>query len=150
MESAEVIQASLQTVEWVASIDLHLPIHPKFQKYLCFHVQGQAYQFRALPFGIATAPLEFTRVVKEIKFIAFSQGVRIHQYLDDWLVRAKGQNTCAQDVQKLITVVEKLGWIVNLKKSFQPSRGLGLPKSKESGQTTHYLVTLLLQESSCH
>ena len=122
METAEVIRASLQTDEWMASIDLtdayfHVPIHPKFHKYLRFHVQGQAYQFRALPFSIVTAPLEFTRVVKEVKFIALSQGVRIHQYLDDWLVRAKDRDTCARDVQKLITLVEKLGWIVNLKKS---------------------------------
>ena len=95
----------------------HVPIHQKFQKYLRFHVQGQAYQFRALPFGIATAPLEFTRVVKEVKFIALSQGVRIHQYLDDWLVRAKDPDSCARDVQKLISLVGKLGWIVNLKKS---------------------------------
>ena len=119
METAEVIRASLQAGEWVASIDLtdayfHVPIH---QKYLRFHVQGQAYQFRALPFGIVTAPLEFTRVVKEVKFIALSQGVRIHQYLDDWLVRAKDPDFCARDVQKLITLVGKLGWIVNLKKS---------------------------------
>ena len=122
METAEVIRASLQAGEWVASIDLtdayfHVPIHQKFQKYLRFHVQGQAYQFRALPFGIATAPLEFTRVVKEVKFIALSQGVRIHQYLDDWLVRAKDPDSCARDVQKLINLVGKLGWIVNFKKS---------------------------------
>ena len=122
METAEVIRASLQEGEWVASIDLtdayfHVPIQPKFQKYLRFHVQGQAYQFRAPPFGIATAPLEFTQVVKEVKFIALSQGVRIHQYLDDWLVRAKDRDTCARDVQKLITLVKKLGRIVNLKKS---------------------------------
>ena len=71
METAEVIRASLQTGEWVASIDL---TDAYFQKYLRFHVQGQAYQFRALPFGIATAPLEFTRVVKEVKFIAFHMG----------------------------------------------------------------------------
>ena len=56
-------------------------------------------------------------MVKEVKFIALSQGVRIHQYLDDWLARAKDRDTCARDVQKLITLVEKLGWIVNLKKS---------------------------------
>ena len=122
METAEVIRASLQAGEWVASIDLtdayfHVPIHQKFQKYLRFHVQGQAYQFRALPFGIATAPLEFTRAVKEVKLIALSQGVRIHQYLDDWLVRAKDPDSCARDVQKLISLVGKLGWIVNLKKS---------------------------------
>ena len=79
IETAEVIWASLQAGKWVASIDLtdayfHVPIHPKFQKYLHFHVQGQAYQFRALPFRIATASLEFTRVVKEVKFLALSQG----------------------------------------------------------------------------
>ena len=61
METAEVFQASLQTGEWVASIDLtdayfHVPIHPSFQKYLRFYVQGRAYQLRALPFSIATAP----------------------------------------------------------------------------------------------
>ena len=93
--------------------------------------------------------MEFTRVVKEVKFIALSQGVRIHQYLDNWLVRAKDLDTGARDVQKLIILVGKLGWIVNLKKIraqpnsgsrvsgllFQPSRGFGLSKSKESGQT---------------
>ena len=56
-------------------------------------------------------------MVKEVKFIALSQGVRIDQYLDDWLVTAKDRDTCARDVQKLITLVEKWGWIVNLKKS---------------------------------
>ena len=89
---------------------------PKVSK-VRFHVQGQVYQFRGLPFGIATAPLEFTRVVKEVKFIALSQGVRIHQYLDDWLVRAKDPDSCARDVQKLVNLVGKLGWIVNLKNS---------------------------------
>ena len=130
METAEVIRASLQAGKWVASIDLtdayfHVPIHQKFKKYLRFHVQGQAYQFRALPFGIATAPLEFTRVVKEVKFIALSQGVRIHQYLDDWLVRSKDPESCARDVQKLVNLVETLGWIVNLKKSeLKPTQDL--------------------------
>ena len=32
-------------------------------------------------------------------------------------MRAKDRDTFARDVQKLITLVEKLGWIVNLKKS---------------------------------
>ena len=133
METAEVIRASLQAGEWVASIDLtdayfHVPIHQKFQKYLRFHVQGQAYQFRALPFGIATAPLEFTRVVKEVKFIALSQGVRIHQYLDDWLVRSKDPESCAQTNSG--SRVSEL--------SVQPSRRVSVPKSKETRQTQNW------------
>ena len=34
------------------------------------------------------SPLEFTVVTKEVKLMALQQGIRIHQYLDDWLVRA--------------------------------------------------------------
>ena len=51
--------------EWLVSIDLKdayfdVPIHPKSQHLLRFHVDKQTYQFKALPFGLATAPLEFT------------------------------------------------------------------------------------------
>ena len=48
METVEVIRASVQTGEWVASIDLidayfQVPIQRKIQKYLRFHMQGQGY-----------------------------------------------------------------------------------------------------------
>ena len=39
------------------------------QHRLRFHVAGKTYQFQALLFGIATAPLEFSRVVKEVKLV---------------------------------------------------------------------------------
>ena len=35
-------------------------IQEQSRKYLRFHVQGRTYQFKALPFGLSTAPLEFT------------------------------------------------------------------------------------------
>ena len=35
-----------------------------------FHVQGQSYQFKALPFGLSATPMEFTVVAKEVKLIA--------------------------------------------------------------------------------
>ena len=47
-----------------------------------------------LPFGLSTAPMEFTVVTKEVKLMAIHKGIRIHQYLDDWLVRAKSPQTC--------------------------------------------------------
>ena len=86
METAEVFQNAICKGEWVVSIDLtdayiHIPIHKK----------SQMYQFWALPFGIATAPLEFTRVVKEVKLMLQNRGIRIHQYLDDWLLRAPSE-----------------------------------------------------------
>ena len=93
METPETIRTSLQQEEWVTSLDFsdayfHIPIHYTSRKFLRFHFQNQSYQFRALPFGLSTAPMEFTGVVKEVKLMAQSQGIRIHQYLDDWLIRA--------------------------------------------------------------
>ena len=51
---------------------------------------------KILPFGLSTAPLEFTVVAKEVKLMATHKGIRIHQYLDDWLVRAKSHQVCLQ------------------------------------------------------
>ena len=122
METPETIRTSLRQGEWVTSIDFkdayfHIPIQEQSRKYLRFHVQGQTYQFKALPFGLSTAPLEFTVVVKEVKLMASNMGIMIHQYLDDWLVRAKSHQDCLQHTQDLVRLCQTLGCIVNLEKS---------------------------------
>ena len=47
------------------------------------------FQFTSLPFGLATAPQVFTVIPKEVKLMALSRGLRLHQYLDDWLIRSQ-------------------------------------------------------------
>ena len=64
MKTPETIRTSLQQGEWVTSIDFkdayfHIPIQEQSRKYLRFFTQGRTYQFKALPFGLSTAPLEF-------------------------------------------------------------------------------------------
>ena len=88
METPETIRTSLQQGEWVTSVDFkdayfHIPIQEQSRKYLRFHVQGRTYQFKALPFGLSTAPMEFTVLAKEVKLMTIHKGIRIHQYLDD-------------------------------------------------------------------
>ena len=122
METPETIRTSLQTGEWVTSIDFkdayfHIPIQEQSRKYLRFHVQGQTYQFKALPFGLSTAPLEFTVVAKEVKLMALYKGIRIRQYLDGWLVRATSHQVCHQHTKLLVQICQDLGWLVNLEKS---------------------------------
>ena len=122
METPETIRTSLRQGEWVTSVDFkdayfHIPIQEQSRKYLGFHVQGQTYQFKALPFGLSTAPMEFTVVAKEVKLMAGHKGIRIHQYLDDWLVRAKSHSICLQNRQTLVRICQKLGWLVNSEKS---------------------------------
>ena len=122
METPETIRTSLQQGEWVTSVDFkdayfHIPIQEQSRKYLRFHVQGRTYQFKALPFGLSTAPMEFTVLAKEVKLMAIHKGIRIHQYLDDWLVRARSQHLCLQHTRLLVKMCQNLGWLVNLEKS---------------------------------
>ena len=122
METPETIRLSLKTGEWVTSLDFsdayfHIPIAPRSRKYLRFFLFHQTFQFTALPFGLATAPLEFTKVVKEVKLMAQARGIRIHQYLDDWLLRAPSPEICLQHTQTLLALCRQLGWVVNMTKS---------------------------------
>ena len=87
------------------------------RKFLRFYLNSQTFQFTALPSGLATAPLEFTKVVKEVKLIAQTRGMRIHQYLDHWLLRAPCLVTCIQHTQTLLALCCEFGWVVNMQKS---------------------------------
>ena len=117
METPETIRTS-QVGEWVTSIDFkdayfHIPIHSQSRKYMRFHIQDKTYQFKELPFGLSTAPMDVTVVVKEVKFLALKGGIRIHQYLG----RAKSQQTCLQHTQTLVALCQELGWLLNKDKS---------------------------------
>ena len=62
MGTAEIFGNSVIKGEWLVSIDLkdaffHVPIHPDSQHWLCFHVDKQTYQFKALPLQFVTTPL---------------------------------------------------------------------------------------------
>ena len=95
----------------------HVPIQEQSRKFLRFHVQGQTFQFKALPFGLSTAPMEFTVIAKEVKLMATQKGIRLHQYLDDWLVRATSHRACLLHTQDLVQMCRDLGWLVNIEKS---------------------------------
>ena len=122
METPETIRLSLQKGEWVTLLDFsdayfHIQISQRSRKYLRFFLNHQTFQFTALPFRLATAPLEFTKVVKEVKLMAQAKAIRIHQYLDDSLWRAQSPETCLQHTQTLLALCRDLGWVVNMKKS---------------------------------
>ena len=122
METAESIRTSLIPGEWVLSIDLsdaylHIPIHPHSRKYLRFCHRCQVFQFTSLPLGLATAPQVFTMIVKEVNLMALSRGLRLHQYLDDWLITSQSQEEAQLNTQAVVDLTQSLGWIINQEKS---------------------------------
>ena len=126
METPESIRTSLIPGEWVSSIDLsdaylHIPIHPNSRKYLRFCHRSQVFQFTSLPFGLAIPPQVFTMIVKEVKLMALSRGIRLHQYLDDWLIRAQSQEEGKVNTQ-VVDLTQSLGWIINQKSELKPTQ----------------------------
>ena len=91
MEIQQTVLQSLRPGHWLVSLDLQdaylqVPVHPSSHWYLRFCVGEVVYQFRALCFGLSTAPQVFTRVMAPISSIMHRFGFRILRYLDDWLV----------------------------------------------------------------
>jgi hypothetical protein len=74
METNRSNRASILPGVWSTSLDLtdayfHCPISAVFRKCLHFVWDNKVFQFRALPFGLAIAPLVFTKLFKLSKLI---------------------------------------------------------------------------------
>ena len=58
--------------------------------------------------------------------MAIHKDLRIHQYLDDWMVRARSHQSCLQHTQELVKMYQQLGWLVMLEKSeLEPKQNFG-------------------------
>ncbi|CAG2193387.1 unnamed protein product [Mytilus edulis] len=92
METNRSIRASILPGMWTTSLDLtdayfHVPVCHSYRKFLRFVWNKRVYQFRALPFGLSTAPLAFTKLMQVAIAHLHSQAIQIHSYLDDSLIK---------------------------------------------------------------
>ena len=122
METQGSVRSAIRSKEWAVSIDirdayLHVPMHQAVRKYLRFVVNKKVYQFTCLPFGLATSPREFTKLLRPVVSLLRQQGVKLHVYLDDWLIRADTPEEAQLHSQTTIKVLQFLGWIINFEKS---------------------------------
>ena len=122
METIQSVLLSIRPGDWMASIDLReaylqVLIHPESCPFLRFVSNGQVYQFKALCFGLSTAPQVFTRVMAPVSAILHSLGIRMRRYLDDWLVQSSSRESLLQDLQVVLDLCRELGIVVNPEKS---------------------------------
>ena len=122
METQGSIRSAIRSQEWTVSIDirdayLHVPMHQAVRKYLRFVVNKKVYQFTCLPFGLVTSPREFTKLLRPVVSLLRQQGVKLHVYLDDWLIRADSPEQAQLHALTTIRVPQFLGWIINFEKS---------------------------------
>lgn len=128
MESLRSVVASLEQGEFLVSIDikdayLHIPIAESHQRFLRFAVGSAHFQFIALPFGLATAPRVFTKVLAPLMALLRARGIAVIPYLDDLLIKAPSQSDCLVSLQIALDALRRFGWVVNWQKSsLSPSR----------------------------
>ena len=68
-------------------------------------------------FGLSTAPQEFTVVVKEVKLMAQSKGIRIYLCLDNGWSELHPAKFVSSIPRSLVALCQELGWVVNIEKS---------------------------------
>ena len=122
METIQSVLLSVRQGDWMASIDLkesylQVPVHPASRHFLRFVFRDTVYQFKALCFGLSTAPQVFTRVMAPVSAMLHSLGIRMRRYLDDWLVQSSSRESLLEDLQTVLRLCHELGIVINPKKS---------------------------------
>ncbi|CAM4608277.1 unnamed protein product [Leuciscus chuanchicus] len=82
---------------------------------VCF--RGRAYQYAVLPFGLALSPRIFTNVVEAALVPLSEHGVRILNYLDDWLTLAHSRDQVCEHRDLVLRHLAHLGLRVNWENS---------------------------------
>ena len=64
-----------------------------------------------------------TKTLAPVVQLLCTQGIRVHAYLDDWIIRADSPEQSLQHTRQTIQLLQTLGWTINWKKSMlEPSR----------------------------
>ncbi|XP_051745764.1 uncharacterized protein LOC127510229 [Ctenopharyngodon idella] len=95
----------------------HVSILPRHRPFLRFAFEGRAYQYKVLPFRLALSPHIFTKVAEVAIVPLKEQGVRILNYLGDWLILASSREQLCEHRDMVLAHLSRLGLRVNWDKS---------------------------------
>ncbi len=135
MLTVKQVVSQIRSEDWFVTIDLkdayfHVSILPSHRKFLRFAFRGKAYQYRVLPFGLALSPRTFTKCVDAALAPLRLQGIRILNYIDDWLILAHSEQWAVRHRDVVLAHMKELGLRLNAKKSvlspFQRTTYLGV------------------------
>ena len=130
MEGMHVVRDLLQKNDWMTRIDLKdayfsISINPIHWKYLRFKWLARIYQFTCLPFGLASAPRVFTKILRPVVGFLRSKGIRCVIYLDDILLLEQDKTRLIEHTATTVSLLEALGFLMNYPKSaLEPAQKL--------------------------
>ncbi len=122
MLTIKTIMSQVQEGDWFVTIDLkdayfHIQVVQRHRRFLRFAFGGKAYQYKVLPFGLALAPRTFTKCMDAALAPLRLQGIRVLNYLDDWLILAHSRELVSRHRDIVLGHIRSLGLRMNAKKS---------------------------------
>lgn len=106
---------------FMATIDLKdayyaVSIIESDRRFLRFQFDQKFYEFTCLPFGLATAPYVFTKLLKPVVSKLRSQGYLSVIYLDDLLLIGPSFAECKENVDASLSMLRQVGFKSIIKK----------------------------------
>ena len=89
-----------------------LLVHTRMEYKPGFMVNKRIYQFTCLPFRLATSPREFIKLLRPVVAMLRKRDVKLHVYLDDWLILADTPEQAQLHARMTISLIQHLGWII--------------------------------------
>ena len=122
MENLPLATAMIEQGDQMGSVDLKnasfsVPIHVEHRKFLRFMWEGQIFQFRVIPFGLASAPRIFTKILKPVIALLRRVEIGMVQYLDDCLWMNQELGLGKKDRDSILYVLMEVGFTINWSKS---------------------------------
>ena len=122
MESIHMLKDLIRKDDYLVKVDLKdayltVPIWEKHQKYLRFLWRDSLLEFACLPFGLASAPRVFTKLLKSVLSVLRQRGIRLIAYLEDFLIMAESKQLALQHAATTLNILEGLGFVINYQKS---------------------------------
>ncbi len=121
MLTIKTIMSQIQEGDWFVTIDLkyayfHIQVVQRHRRFLQFAFGGKAYQYNILGFGLALAPRTFTKCMDAALAPLRLQGIRVLNYLDDWLILAHSRELVTRHRDIVLRHIHSLGLRMNAKK----------------------------------
>ncbi len=129
MLTLKTIMSQIQGGDWFVTIDLkdayfHIQVIRRHRKFLQFAFGGKAYQYKVLPFGLALALRTFTKCMDAALAPLRFQGIRVLNYLDDWLILAHSREFVSHHRDIVLHHIRSLGLRMNCQAPHAADRDL--------------------------
>ncbi len=122
MITLKMILSQICPGDWFMSLDLndayfHIQVAPHHRRFLRFAFEGVAYQYKVLLFGLSLAPHTLMRCMDPSLSPLGQMGIRILNYLNDWLILAQSDAVSTSHKTLLLSHLCCLGIRVNFAKN---------------------------------